>query len=86
MNPRPFKQTLDLDLTGTNIDNNDRGTVTGCEWLRWYFYWALREHWGSDPEFEQEGWLEVPGITKSDTLSFQRSGAVFLRCDPRSLQ
>jgi len=64
VNPRPFKQTLDLvtcTMYGANIDNSDRGTVTGCERLRWCFYWALREHWGGDPEFEREGWLEVPG-------------------------
>ena len=43
VNLRPFKQTLDLvtcTMYGANIDNSDRGTVTGCERLRWCFYWG----------------------------------------------
>ena len=64
VNPRPFKKALDMvtcTLYGANLDESDskRGTIRGCEQLRWCFWWALREHWGGTPVFEREGWIEV---------------------------
>lgn len=41
-------------------DRWKRGTIKGCEILRWAFWWSLREHWGGNVRFEREGWLEVP--------------------------
>jgi hypothetical protein len=40
-------------------DRWKRGTIKGCEQLRWCYWWALREHWGGNVTFEREGWLEV---------------------------
>lgn len=64
VNPRPFKKALDMvtcTLYGAPLDAPDykRGTIRGCEQLRWCFWWALREHWGGTPVFEREGWIEV---------------------------
>lgn len=71
-NPRPFKKALDLiqcTMYGASIgqpcQGNDepwkRGTVRGCEILRWCYWWALREHWGGNVTFERENWIEVSG-------------------------
>lgn len=76
VSPRPFKKSLDLiqfTAYGSSLDGAididptappdhwKRGTVKGCEILRWAYWWALREHWGGQPRFEREGWIEVSG-------------------------
>lgn len=76
VSPRPFKKVLDLiqfTAYGASLDGLigidpsappdhwKRGTIRGCEILRWAYYWALREHWGGQPRFERETWIEVSG-------------------------
>jgi hypothetical protein len=42
-----------------DADKWKRGTVRGCEILRWAYWWALRERWGGNVTFEGERWIEV---------------------------
>ena len=52
------------DLTGeadllVASDRWKRGTMRGCEILRWAYWWSLRERWGGNVRFERETWIEV---------------------------